>query len=88
MDPDELTALQAQIAATTAAILAATATPAQDNIEAEEAHSLLAPEIAIVNRLIAQLITTRTTNNDPTLPYFASLQEHVSGSNPKIFLQN
>ena len=70
IDPDELTALWAQISATTAATLVETAATAHDKIEAEEARNLLAGDLATANRLIAQLTTTRTTNNVPTPPTF------------------
>ena len=68
MNSDELTVLRAQLAAVTAATLAATAAAAQDNIEAEDARNLITADLAIANLLIAQLTTTRTTNTvpDPT----------------------
>ena len=53
MDPDELTALQAQIMADTAVTLAETATAAQDKIETEEARDLIAADLVTANILIA-----------------------------------
>jgi len=70
MDPDDLAALRAQISAATAATLAATATAAQDKIQAEDALNLLAADLAKANRLIAQFTATWTTKNVPTPPTF------------------
>ena len=78
MDPDELTALRAQIAVATAAALAATAAAAQDNIEAEEARNLIAAYLATANILIAQLTVTRITNTVPTVPTCCLPPEQMS----------
>ena len=70
MDPDQLTALRAQIAAATAATLAVTVTAAQDKIEAEEVRDLIVADLSTANRLIDQLTTTRTKNTVLTAPKF------------------
>ena len=68
MDADELTALRAQIAASTAAALAPTAVVAQDSIEAEAARYIIVADPATANNLIAQLTATRPTNTSLNVP--------------------
>ena len=70
MDPDELTALLAQITAATVAVLAATGTVAQDKIETEAARDIIVADLAMKNSLIAQLTNTRSSNTNLTVPTF------------------
>ena len=70
MDPDDLTALRAQIVADTAAALAATEAAAQDKIEAEAVRDIITVDPAIANNLIAQLTAKRPTNTNLTVPIF------------------
>ena len=76
MDPYELTALRAQIAAATAASLTAAAA-AQDKIEAKKASELIAADLATKNILITQLTATRTTNTVPIAPTFCITPEQM-----------
>ena len=78
MDLDELTALQAQIAAATATALAVTVAATHEKFAAEAARNIIVANLVTAKNIIAQLTATRPTNTNLPNPKFFLTPGHIS----------